>query len=125
MVKDLKVGRLLADTIIAKDSSLTPEFFTGQLSLFSTVTNDSFARQLEPRHKDYWKLKEALHQFLPKANFKFLRTGVIQNRKLLRETMEKYGFRVLETEWWHYSWPNDRNYELLDLGFKKLREVSD
>jgi len=50
-----------------------------------------------------------------------LPAAVLQNRKLLRETMERYGFKQLETEWWHYSWPNDRNYEVLDLDFKKLK----
>src|SRR5688572_27918878 len=67
LVKDLKVGRLLPDSVIAKDSSLNQVFFTGQLSNFSSVANDSFAKLLEPRHKDYWKIKDALHRFLPKA----------------------------------------------------------
>jgi D-alanyl-D-alanine dipeptidase len=52
--------------------------------------------------------------------FKNLPADILQNRMLLRETMEKYGFKALETEWWHYSWPNDRNYEVLDIDFKKL-----
>ena len=55
-------------------------------------------------------------------DFKALSPQVLQNRKLLRETMEKFGFRILETEWWHYNWPNDRNYEVLDIDFKKLRK---
>ena len=54
-------------------------------------------------------------------NFTSLPVDILQNRKLLKTAMEKYGFRALETEWWHYSWPNDRNYELLDLDFKKLK----
>jgi D-alanyl-D-alanine dipeptidase len=36
--------------------------------------------------------------------------------------MEKFGFRALETEWWHYSWPNDRQYDVLDISFKKLKK---
>jgi zinc D-Ala-D-Ala dipeptidase len=55
--------------------------------------------------------------------FKNLLTDVSANRKLLKETMEKYGFQALETEWWHYSWTNDRNYEVLDLGFKTLKKA--
>lgn len=54
--------------------------------------------------------------------FKDLPQDILSNRKLLRETMEKYGFKALETEWWHYSWPNDRNYDVLDIEFKKLRK---
>jgi len=53
-------------------------------------------------------------------SFKSLPTLVLQNRSLLKETMEKYGFKALETEWWHYSWPNDRKYDVLDIKFKKL-----
>ncbi|MGZ3954953.1 MAG: M15 family metallopeptidase [Flavisolibacter sp.] len=49
---------------------------------------------------------------------------VLANRKLLRETMEKNGFKALETEWWHFSWPNDRNYYVLDIDFKKLRKYA-
>lgn len=52
--------------------------------------------------------------------FKNLPDSVLKNRELLKTIMEKYGFRALETEWWHYSFPNDRNYEVLDLPFKNL-----
>ena len=56
--------------------------------------------------------------------FKNLPEDVLANRKFLKEIMEKYGFKALETEWWHYSWPNDRNYEVLDIDFKKLMKQS-
>ncbi|HZH67338.1 MAG TPA: M15 family metallopeptidase [Flavisolibacter sp.] len=52
--------------------------------------------------------------------FKNLSEDILQSRLLLKTTMEKCGFRALETEWWHYSFPNNRNYEVLDLPFKKL-----
>jgi zinc D-Ala-D-Ala dipeptidase len=55
-------------------------------------------------------------------SFTNLPADVMQNRKLLKEVMEKHGFKPLQTEWWHYSWPNDRNYEVLDIDFKKLRK---
>jgi D-alanyl-D-alanine dipeptidase len=45
---------------------------------------------------------------------------VLQNRKLLKDIMEKHGFHMLETEWWHYYWPNDKEYEVLDLPFGKF-----
>lgn len=56
--------------------------------------------------------------------FTQLSPTVLQNRKLLKEAMLKHGFNLLETEWWHYYWPNDRNYEVLDLDFKKLKKLS-
>jgi D-alanyl-D-alanine dipeptidase len=52
--------------------------------------------------------------------FKDLPGDVLKNRLLLKTIMEKHGFRALETEWWHYSFSNDRNYDVLDLSFKKL-----
>jgi zinc D-Ala-D-Ala dipeptidase len=56
-------------------------------------------------------------------NFKNLSPVVLKNRKLLKETMEKNGFNALDTEWWHYSWPNTRCYEVMDLDFKKLQKM--
>ncbi len=57
-------------------------------------------------------------------SFTQLSQSVLQNRKRLKEVMMKYGFQPLETEWWHYYWPNDRNYEVLDLNFSQLRRIN-
>lgn len=57
-------------------------------------------------------------------NFTQLSTTVLQNRKLLKEVMLKHGFQLFETEWWHYYWPNNRNYEVMDLDFRKLKKLS-
>ena len=64
--------------------------------------------------------------FSDSANHEFsqLPEDVLHNRKRLKAVMEKHGFRALETEWWHYSWPNDRNYDVLDLRFKDLRKMA-
>jgi zinc D-Ala-D-Ala dipeptidase len=56
-------------------------------------------------------------------SFKHLSADVMKNRALLRTTMEKYGFKALETEWWHYSWPNDKSYDVLDIDFKRLNSL--
>lgn len=42
-----------------------------------------------------------------------------ENRRLLKETMEKAGFRPLPTEWWHYDDP-DGDGEPLDVSFGEL-----
>ncbi|MBO9633808.1 MAG: peptidase M15 [Chitinophagaceae bacterium] len=47
--------------------------------------------------------------------------SVLDNRQLFKAIMEKYGFRALETEWWHYYRPNNRDYEVLDIPFNKLK----
>jgi D-alanyl-D-alanine dipeptidase len=57
-------------------------------------------------------------------SFTSLPESILANRKLLKETMEKYGFQLFETEWWHYSWPNPENYSVLDLTFEKLKKAT-
>lgn len=34
--------------------------------------------------------------------------------------MEKFGFKSLETEWWHYSWKSNEIYDVMDINFKIL-----
>lgn len=38
---------------------------------------------------------------------------VLQNRKLLRETLAKHGLHHIKTEWWHYSY-RGKQFELSD-----------
>lgn len=56
--------------------------------------------------------------------FKNLPEKVLENRKLLRSLMEKYGFKALETEWWHYALPDAKNYELLNLSFRQVKKLA-
>jgi zinc D-Ala-D-Ala dipeptidase len=53
-------------------------------------------------------------------NFTALPDTVLKNRRLLKTIMEQHGFKALDTEWWHYSLPNARDFELLDISFKAL-----
>ena len=48
---------------------------------------------------------------------------ILQNRGLLRSTMEKYGFKALDTEWWHFFLNNGSKFEILDIDFKKLKKA--
>lgn len=58
-------------------------------------------------------------------SFQNLDKEQIDNRNLLRAVMEKHGFTALETEWWHYSWPNaSKLFDVLDLSFKDLKKLS-
>lgn len=56
-------------------------------------------------------------------DFTALPPPVLKNRQLLKSVMQRHGFAPLETEWWHYYWPNDRNYEVLDLPFEALKKA--
>ena len=54
-------------------------------------------------------------------DFKDLSNEILQNRSLLKTVMEKYGFKALETEWWHFYW-NDPDFELMDIDPKKFKK---
>lgn len=57
-------------------------------------------------------------------SFTSLPEEILQNRILLKSAMEKYGFKALETEWWHYYLPDSKKYEVLDIKFKKLKKIN-
>jgi D-alanyl-D-alanine dipeptidase len=58
------------------------------------------------------------------TDFANLPTQVLQNRLLLKTTMANFGFKVLDTEWWHFYLPNAKEYELLDVSFDDLKKLS-
>lgn len=60
--------------------------------------------------------------FTPRAAHAFadLPPQVLENRRRLREVMEKHGFEALPSEWWHYDYRGWREFELLDLDFNEL-----
>ena len=57
-------------------------------------------------------------------SFQNLSATVLQNRTLLKTTMEKAGFTALPTEWWHYYWPNDKAYDVMDFSFEQLAQMN-
>ncbi|WP_395627012.1 M15 family metallopeptidase [Daejeonella sp.] len=54
------------------------------------------------------------------ADFNKLSEQVIKNRELLTKTMEKYGFKVLNNEWWHFDFNGWKNFEIMDIPFEEL-----
>ena len=50
--------------------------------------------------------KEAHHAYLN------LPDTVLSNRKLLKETLETYGFNSITSEWWHYNFKSARKYSV-------------
>jgi zinc D-Ala-D-Ala dipeptidase len=58
------------------------------------------------------------------TDFKNLPDAILQNRLLLKTTMENFGFKVLDTEWWHFYLPNAKEYELLDVSFDDLKKLN-
>lgn len=45
-----------------------------------------------------------------------------KNRALLIEVMEKHGFRVNGSEWWHFDFRGWRNFEVMDIEFEELEQ---
>jgi D-alanyl-D-alanine dipeptidase len=43
------------------------------------------------------------------------------HRDLLRSAMEREGFTVFESEWWHFDYRDWREYPILNLSFDKIR----
>jgi len=58
------------------------------------------------------------------GDFTALPQAVLDNRLLLKNVMENYGFVRLSTEWWHFSLPNAKDYELLDIPFAALKKIN-
>ncbi|GAA5221750.1 D-alanyl-D-alanine dipeptidase [Membranihabitans marinus] len=59
---------------------------------------------------DYDFFGEKAHQ-----EFKDLPKNILSNRKLLKQTMEKYGFEPIRTEWWHYDFVGSDDYALSNV----------
>ena len=61
--------------------------------------------------------------FTEKASHSYvdLPEKVLQNRKLLRDIMLKYGFDKYDHEWWHYNYKRYKYFKLMDLSFEELK----
>ncbi|HNL83279.1 MAG TPA: M15 family metallopeptidase, partial [Chitinophagaceae bacterium] len=57
------------------------------------------------------------------ANYQQLSQIVLKNRTILINTMQMFGFKVLDTEWWHFYLPNSSKYELMDYDFKTMSKM--
>jgi len=45
-----------------------------------------------------------------------------KNRALLIKVMEKHGFKVSTSEWWHFDFVGWRKYEVMDIDFEELEK---
>lgn len=70
---------------------------------------DSLGKELE-MGTTYDFFGERAHQ-----DFKDLPEEILRNRALLTETMQKYHFSPIRTEWWHFDYNKNKLYPLSDL----------
>jgi D-alanyl-D-alanine dipeptidase len=47
------------------------------------------------------------------------------HRDLLRRAMESKGFRVHESEWWHFDYKDWKEYPILNVPFEKLASLEE
>ncbi|UOX34921.1 M15 family metallopeptidase [Flavobacterium sediminilitoris] len=64
---------------------------------------DSLGNELDMGTKFDFFGKEAHHDYINHTE------EVLQNRKLLKETLLKYNFKFIYSEWWHYEFRPDRH----------------
>lgn len=57
-------------------------------------------------------------------NYQKLPDVVKKNRALLRNTMEKYGFSHLTSEWWHFDFEHWNQYPISDFSFEELEKLT-
>ena len=67
---DLRLGRLVSDSIKLADSSFNDAFFEKQLARFTEAGTEEWISALEPAHLRYHQIKEALKDFLKTADFR-------------------------------------------------------
>lgn len=86
------------------------------ISVDLTIINSSTGKELD-MGTGFDNFTDSAHQ-----SYTGLPEEVLQNRLLLKSLMCKYGFKALDTEWWHYFIPESSKYEILDIDFKKLEK---
>jgi zinc D-Ala-D-Ala dipeptidase len=79
---------------------------------------DAKTHQFLPMPTGFDNFSDSAHQ-----DFQGIDVERSSNRALLKQSMEKYGFIPLSTEWWHFSWPDPDYWEVLDLNFQQLQKI--
>lgn len=71
--------------------------------------------EMPTQFDDFSKKASPLYQNLPQ--------NVKENRDYLISKMEKHGFKVLNSEWWHFDYQNWYSMPILDIPFEKMKGV--
>jgi D-alanyl-D-alanine dipeptidase len=57
------------------------------------------------------------------SDYKCAKAEAQQNRDLLRSVMEEEGFKVYESEWWHFDYKDWQLYPILDVSFSAVERI--
>ena len=76
-----------------------------------TLVNFKTGKELE--------MPTSFDDFTEKAHTDFMGHSkeVIENRRILQEAMEKFGFKGIPREWWHFDIEGWQDYPALDIDF--------
>ena len=68
------------------------------------------------------KMPTEYDSFSEKAHHSFISNDktIMRNRWILKTIMEKYGFKALRTEWWHYDLISWQDYEIMNISFDEI-----
>lgn len=92
-----KMWSIIPNPSYVKNPNRGPSMHNRGVAVDLTLV-DAFGQELD-MGTDFDYFGRKAHQ-----TFTDLPANVLANRKLLRETMQKVGFRSIRTEWWHYSY---------------------
>jgi zinc D-Ala-D-Ala dipeptidase len=56
-------------------------------------------------------------------DFNQLPENIIKNRSVLKNVMAHFGFKALQTEWWHYYYTQISKPEVMNISFKQANQV--
>jgi murein L,D-transpeptidase YcbB/YkuD len=122
LVKDLKLGRLPADSVtLRSDSVLTDDYYYGRLALVQKYNslNRVFVT-LEPKHEGYVQLKAGIPAFLDSADYKVYTIVPLPAaksplfKKLLQARLVEGGFLAADTA--------EADTAQISLAIKKFQE---
>lgn len=57
-------------------------------------------------------------------NFTALPLNVLENRRILTTIMEHFGFKKLDTEWWHFQFITAVKPPVFNISFKHLKKIN-
>ena len=74
------------------------------------IDSDGNELEMGTPYDDFTNKAHYAYQNLPKQ--------VLENRKLLREVMDKFGFDPITSEWWHFDFRGWTKFPILDFQIK-------
>ena len=69
------------------------------------------------------EMPTAFDDFSEKASIDYTKgisEKAIEHRSILQKSMQKHGFQLFKTEWWHFNYQGFEKYEVLDINIEDI-----